>query len=53
MNFTREPILPSFRKLQELNSEKLQIQIFDTDRGFRNVREELAEAIEKWIKEQK
>lgn len=45
-----EHILPLYRKLQELNSEKLQIQVFDTDHGFGNVRGELAITIEKWIK---
>ena len=48
-----EHILPLYRKLQELKAENLQIQVFDTDHGFGNVREELVETIEKWIKEKK
>jgi len=48
-----EHILPLYRKLQELNADKLQIQVFDTDHGFGNVRDELVETIEKWIKEKK
>lgn len=48
-----EHILPLYRKLEELTSEKLQIKVFDTDHGFGNVREELGETIEKWIKEKK
>ncbi len=46
-----EHILPLYRKLQELNSEKIQIKVFDTDHGFGNVREELVETIATWIKE--
>jgi dipeptidyl aminopeptidase/acylaminoacyl peptidase len=48
-----EHILPLYRKLQELNSNKIQIHVFDTDHGFGGVREELAVSIEKWIKEMK
>jgi len=48
-----EHILPLYRKLQELKAENLHIQVFDTDHGFGNVREELTETIEKWIKEKK
>ena len=48
-----EHILPLYRKLEELTSEKLQIKVFDTDHGFGNVREELVEIIEIWIKEKK
>ena len=43
-------ILPLYRKLQELKSEKIQIQVFNTDHSFRNVKEELTESIEDWIK---
>jgi len=46
-----EHILPLYRRLQELNAEYVKIQVFDTNHGFENVREELAETIEKWIKE--
>ena len=45
-----EHILPLYRKLQELKSEKIQIQVFNTDHSFRNVKEELSETIEDWIK---
>jgi len=48
-----EHILPLYRKLQELNAEYVKIQVFDTNHGFGNVRGELAETIEKWIKEKK
>ena len=46
-----EHILPLYRRLQELNAEYVKIQVFDTNHGFGNVREELADTIEKWIKE--
>jgi dipeptidyl aminopeptidase/acylaminoacyl peptidase len=46
-----EHILPLYRKLQELNAESVKIQVFDTNHGFGNVREELADTIEKWIKD--
>ena len=42
-------ILPLYRKLQELRSDKIQICVFDTDHSFRNVREELTETIYYWI----
>ena len=48
-----EHILPLYRRLQELNAEYVKIQVFDTNHGFGNVREELKETIEKWIKEKK
>ena len=44
-----EHILPLYRKLQELKSDKIQICVFDSDHGFGNVREELAETIYNWI----
>ncbi len=43
-------ILPLYRKLQELKSEKIQIQVFNTDHSFKNVKKELTETIEDWIK---
>jgi dipeptidyl aminopeptidase/acylaminoacyl peptidase len=46
-----EHILPLYRRLQELNAEFVKIQVFDTNHGFGNVREELADTIEKWIKD--
>jgi len=42
-----------YRKLQGLKAEYVKIQVFDTNHGFGNVRGELAETIEKWIKEVK
>ncbi len=45
-----EHILPLYRKLQKLKAENVKIQVFDTNHGFGNVREELADTIEKWIK---
>ena len=48
-----EHILPLYRKLQELNAEYVKIQVFDTNHGFGNVREELGQTIEKWIKKDK
>jgi dipeptidyl aminopeptidase/acylaminoacyl peptidase len=42
-------ILPLYRKLQELNAEHVKIKVFDTNHGFTNVREELAETITNWI----
>lgn len=48
-----EHILPLYRKLQELKAENLKIQVFDTDHGFGNVKEELVETIATWIKEMK
>ncbi len=33
--------------------ERINILVFDTDYGLGNVREELGETIEKWIKEKK
>jgi pimeloyl-ACP methyl ester carboxylesterase len=48
-----EHILPLYRKLQELNSDKIQICVFDTDHVFGNVRTELTNIIETWIKDKK
>lgn len=48
-----EHILPLYRKLQELKSDKLHICVFDTDHGFGNVKNELTQTIETWIKEKK
>ena len=45
-----EHILPLYRRLQELKAGHINIQVFDTNHGFGNVRQELAETIEKWIK---
>lgn len=45
-----EFIIPLYRRLQELNAENINIEVFDTDHSFRNVREELTETIHNWIK---
>lgn len=48
-----EHILPLYRKLQQLEAEHVQIQVFDTNHGFANVKKELVESIESWIKDKK
>jgi len=45
-----EHILPLYRKLQELKAENVKIQVFDTNHSFKNVRDELTNTIENWIK---
>lgn len=44
-----EHILPLYRKLQELGSDKIQICVFDSNHGFGNVGEELTETVHNWI----
>jgi|GEM_PF-491012 len=44
-----EIIIPLYRRLSELNAEKIKIKMFDTDHSFRNVRKELADEIFDWI----
>jgi dipeptidyl aminopeptidase/acylaminoacyl peptidase len=44
-----EHILPLYRKLQELNTKKLEIIALNTDHSFKYMREELKEVIYKWI----
>lgn len=46
-------ILPLYRKLQELNAANVKIKVFDTNHEFGNVKEELVNTIEIWIKEMK
>ena len=48
-----EHILPLYRRLQKLKAEHVQIEVFDTDHRFNNVRMELVYIIENWIKEKK
>jgi pimeloyl-ACP methyl ester carboxylesterase len=44
-----ETIIPLYRRLKELHAENIKIKVYDTDHSFRNVREELTEAIHNWI----
>ncbi len=43
-------ILPLFRALQRYGAKQLQIEIFDTDHSFTNVRSQLADKIVSWLK---
>ena len=43
-------ILPLFRALQKHGAKQLQIEIFDTDHEFTNVRSQLADRIVSWLK---
>jgi dipeptidyl aminopeptidase/acylaminoacyl peptidase len=43
-------ILPLFRALQRYSAKQLQIEIFDTDHSFTNVRSQLADKIVSWLK---
>jgi dipeptidyl aminopeptidase/acylaminoacyl peptidase len=43
-------ILPLFRALQRHGAKQLQIEIFDTDHSFANVRSQLADRIVSWLK---
>jgi len=43
-------ILPLFRALQKHGAKQVQIEIFDTDHSFGNVRHKLAEKIITWLK---
>ena len=43
-------ILPLFRALQRHGAKQLQIEIFDTDHEFTNVRSQLADRIVSWLK---
>jgi len=45
-----EHILPLYRKLRELDSENIEMIVLNTDHSFKKVREELAEKIYYWIK---
>ena len=44
-------ILPLYRSLQEYNSSTIKIEVFDSDHSFKNVREEIADLIVSWIKD--
>lgn len=43
-------ILPLFRALQKHRTKQVQIEIFDTDHSFTNVRDQLAKKIISWLK---
>jgi dienelactone hydrolase len=43
-------ILPLFRALQRHGAKEVQIEIFDTDHSFTNVRSQLADRIVSWLK---
>lgn len=49
-NIVEHHLLPLFRALQKHEAKQVQIEIFDTDHSFTNVREELAEKIASWLK---
>lgn len=49
-NIIEHHLLPLFRALQKHEAKGVQIEIFDTDHSFTNVREELAEKITAWLK---
>jgi len=44
-----EHLIPLYRKLQYLNTNKFEIMAFNTDHSFRNAREELTETIYRWM----
>ena len=50
MNDIEHHILPLFRALQRHEAKQVQIEIFDTDHSFANVRSQLAEKIVSWLK---
>jgi hypothetical protein len=43
-------ILPLFRALQKHGAKQLQIEIFDADHSFTNVRSQVADRIASWLK---
>jgi pimeloyl-ACP methyl ester carboxylesterase len=45
-----ENVLPLYRQLKKLKSEKVSIKVFDTNHGFGNVKDDLIEAIVDWTK---
>ena len=49
-NIIEHHLLPLFRALQKHGAKQVQIEIFDTNHSFTNVREELAEKIASWLK---
>jgi esterase/lipase len=45
-----EFIIPTYRRLKKLNPDRVSITAFETDHSFTNARDDLANAITKWIK---
>ncbi len=52
-NTIEHHILPLFRALQRHGAKQVQIEIFDTDHSFKNVRNQLADRIVSWLKKEK
>lgn len=44
-----EHILPFYRKIQKLNSDQIELIIFNTDHSFKNVKKELSNKIFAWL----
>jgi hypothetical protein len=49
-NTIEHHILPLFRALQRHGTEQVQIEIFDADHSFANVRSQLADRVVSWLK---
>jgi hypothetical protein len=49
-NTIEHHILPLFRALQRYGAKQVQIEIFDTDHSFTNIRGQLADRIVSWLK---
>ena len=49
-NAVEHHILPLYRALQKHGAKEVQIEIFDTDHSFTNVRSQLADRIVSWMK---
>lgn len=45
-----ENVLPLYRRLKQLKSEKVSLKVFDTNHGFGNVKDDLIEVIVDWTK---
>jgi len=50
-NAIEHHILPLFRALQKHGAKQVQIEIFDTDHSFTNVKSQLADRIVSWLRE--
>jgi DNA-binding LacI/PurR family transcriptional regulator len=49
-NTIEHHVLPLYRALQRHGAAQVQIEIFDTDHSFTNVRSELADRIVSWLR---
>jgi len=49
-NTIEHHILPLFRALQRHGAKEVQIEIFDTDHSFTNVKSQVADRIVSWLK---